>query len=394
MMNITDYRTVVRDVPVNVALRADDLARLDLNIIEISHSYVSIEVEGERGVVGNLQPEDLVTTLQIPANLVEPDVYDLRLELVNPAERYRVVSFSPRQVRVRLDQLERRTFEIMPDISGVSLAPGHIIEQYTVSPRNITVTGPRAEIERIAGATATVRLELDQVLERTYATELPIVMLDAQGMEMNLAARHFTLSTEQAQLVIPVLRERELPLEIRFLAAGVPERFPLNDLQYTMSNYEVLVAGPVDAIMRHHELLLGFIDLRTITPDSHVFTFDVEMPAPAFINLDNIFTVTVNFHMGGMDEAMFTVGEVELLNIPPRYDVTLLTSTIPNVRMIGEQDIIEQMIADDIVAWVDLSERALTPGQYRVPVRISAPGKGLVWAAGEYGVVVQVSERE
>jgi len=173
----------------------------------------------------------------------------------------------------------------------------------------------------------------------------------------------------------------------------VPERFPINDLQYTMSNYEVLVAGPVDTIMRYQELPLGFIDLRTVTPDNHVFTFDVEMP-PAFINMDNIFTVTVNFPMNGMEEASFTVAEVELLNVPSRYEVTLLTSSIPNVRMVGEQDTIEQMIADDIVAWVDLAERALTPGQYRMPVRISAPGRGIVWAAGEYSVVVQVSERE
>jgi hypothetical protein len=47
--------------------------------------------------------------------------------------------------------------------------------------------------------------------------------------------------------------------------------------------------------------------------------------------------------------------------------------------MCGERDTLEGMTADDVVAQVDLSEKELTPGQYKYPVKISVPTKGLVW---------------
>jgi len=392
MAGITDYRGIIGDVPVNVALQADTLAMIDLNIIEVSHDYVSVGIEGPRSVVGNLRPADLVATVQIPVGLVESGVYDLVLVLANPAQDFQIINYTPRQVRVTIDRLETSVFEIEPEVAGFSSPPGFIIEEPLVSPANITVTGPHEEISRVSRAV--IRMELEEELDRTFNAELPIVLLDEHGEEILLDSRHLTLNQEYAQLWIPILREKELPLEIRFLSAGIPDSFPIYELQYTMSNYEVMVAGPVDTVARYQEILLGFIDLRTLTPTTNIFTFDVDMPTASVINLDNIFTVTVNFHASGWDEAFFTVENIEFLNIPSRYDVELLTDTIPGVHMVGGAAEIEELSADDIIATIDLSERVISPGQFRLPVRISAPTRGFVWAAGEYSVVVQISERE
>ena len=44
-----------------------------------------------------------------------------------------------------------------------------------------------------------------------------------------------------------------------------------------------------------------------------------------------------------------------------------------------------------VVAEVDLSGSEIVAGQFKVPVNIVIPGKGLVWAKGDYAVVVVVT---
>ena len=50
-------------------------------------------------------------------------------------------------------------------------------------------------------------------------------------------------------------------------------------------------------------------------------------------------------------------------------------------------------MGSDLVAEIDLSDRDVVPGPFSLPVKISAPGKGLVWATGDYTAVVTIQER-
>ena len=390
MMNVSDYKETFHDIPVDISRASTELGEMDLHIMNLSQELVSVEVRGERGTIGRLAPEDLTATLQVTSNVVEPNVYDLRLVLAEPNESFQVVNYTPRQIRVQVDSLEHRSLDVQPVLTNTNVSAGYILEGETVSPRQVVVTGPLVSLERIDRCI--VRAELPPTLDKTYATDEPVILLDAQGEEIDLRQHHLSINTADVQVVVTVLREKELPLELRFI--HVPEDFPLDELYYSMSNYEIMTAGPVDTIARYQELMLGTIDLRTISPGKNVFTFDVKMPANNIVNLDNINTVTVTFNMAGISEAIFPVGGVELMHKPSRYDVKLLTDSIPDVRLAGYEDVIATLDPEDIVAIVDLSERDLPPGQYRQLVKISAPGKGLVWPIGEYYVVVQVSEKE
>ena len=390
MTNVSEYKETFYNVPVDITRVSAELAELNLHIMEISADHVSVEVSGERGAIGRLAPEDLTATLQITSNILEPNVYDLRLVLANPGETFQVVNYTPRQIRVSVDSLEHRSFDVQPVVSSMNTAAGYILEGESVAPRQVVVTGPLASIERIDRCV--VIQDVPQTLDKTFAADLPVILLDAQGAEINKEQYHLSLNTETVQLVIAVLREKELPLELRFIHQ--PEGFPLEELYYSMSNYEVMTAGPSDVVARYQELVLGTVDIRTISPGRNVFSFDVNMPASNVINLDNVNTVTVTFNMAGLSEDIFTVSGIELLHKPSRYDVKLLTDTVPDVRIVGGEGILETLTPEDIVATIDLSERDLPPGQYRQPVKISVPNKGLVWAADEYFAVVQVTEKE
>ena len=62
--------------------------------------------------------------------------------------------------------------------------------------------------------------------------------------------------------------------------------------------------------------------------------------------------------------------------------------------MVGPQSIVENLVAGDIVATVDLEESSsITSGQIELPVKISIPKKGMVWASGSYKAIISIAEQ-
>ncbi len=102
--------------------------------------------------MGKLPAEELTAAIQIPADLVEPNVYDLKLTPANPADSYRVVEYRPKQVRVRIDRLEHKAFDVVPIVSGVSTPAGYILEEEPVAPKQIVVQAPRRRWRRSRAA--------------------------------------------------------------------------------------------------------------------------------------------------------------------------------------------------------------------------------------------------
>ena len=384
------FQSTFSSVPIDVELQNDAFARLNLNPIEVSGKVASVTVVGDRLAISAMDAEDLRATVQVTPNVNEPGSYSLRLVPAN--ENYdrsllKSIVYKPETIQVRLDTLVSETFIVEPVINGLSMPPDFVRGAETVTPGEITVRGPKAEIEKIARCV--IQAELQDPLERTYVADFPVQLLDAQDNVINPETSHLTISAEQSRLVIEMLKITALQLQVRF--TNVPDSFPLHDLRYSMTADNVDVAAPVDSASRYSEVVLGHIDIRTISPESNSFVFQVPMPA-GFQNLDGIEEVTVRFGSLGWEEAEFVVQGVELLNVPIGFDAGIIGDSVYRVTLVGNRDVLAEITAEDIVMQIDLSERQVSAGQHRLPIKISVPNKGLVWAYGtDYGAVVQVT---
>ena len=90
----------------------------------------------------------------------------------------------------------------------------------------------------------------------------------------------------------------------------------------------------------------------------------------------------------------FNVSTILINNVPLNYQATATTQEIPNVKVVGPQSIVENLVAGDIVATVDLEESSsIASGQIELPVKISIPKKGLVWASGSYKAIISIAEQ-
>jgi YbbR domain-containing protein len=390
----TTSTVIVRDVPVRIDAQSAALAEIGLHPIETETQYVDIEVDGLSTVVGILTPEDFNIVARLNG-VTEAATYDLSLTSANqsPSPDYTIRRYTPSTVKVRFDRIERRAFRVEERINGLAIAGGYTEKNTRVLPETVNIEGPAADLDKISRVGFAV--DLSAPLERTYAGDFPIVLYDANGLALDPTENNLTVDATEAQLIIQVLKLAQIPLTFDYLTP--PLGFPMREFESRVSlsleEGAVTIAGPEETIDGMEEINLGYIDVRAVTPENNTFPFNVRLPEPVsqFERIDNISSVVVSVDMSGLTSARFNVSDFRVIGAPLNYNVEVLAQALPDVQFVGRPEILEALTAENIVAEVDLSERDVVSGSYVCPVKISVPGRGLVWAVGDHTVTVQVT---
>lgn len=119
-----------------------------------------------------------------------------------------------------------------------------------------------------------VKAEVNRELSKTETIRTKIELQDQDGKVVE--SKYINLDTSTAEVTIPVLKKKEVPVKVEFL--NVPPEFPLDELQYTYSQETIEIAGPEEDIDNLSEIHLGYIDMKELG-ESGAYPFDVELPS-------------------------------------------------------------------------------------------------------------------
>lgn len=378
----------IKNVPIIVDKQSAIITKQGLNLLSEDVAVADVKVSGESYIVANLTDRDIGLTASL-GNVSGAGSYDLTLEPVNKSgKEFTFVSVSPKMVKVKFDKLLERKYPVTPEITNFTVPDGYIrLEDPLITPSEVTIKGPEVELDKISKVKVIADLE-NKPLNKTTTLTLPIQLFDKN--DDPIAPPGLTLEAETADVKLTIYKNKQIPLTIDF--TNVPANFPVEELYYTISNPSIWVAGPTDQIDNLTGINVGYIDLKTLTPDNNVFNFDVTLPSN-FSNVEHIETVAVEFDLGELTEKSFFVNNLKILNTPIGTDASLLTKQINNVTVVGSKAVLASLTAKDIIGEIDLSDRKITTGQIEMPVSIIVPGKGLVWATGDYSAVVNIREK-
>ena len=390
--------TVTR-VPVDMDRHVWRLSGMGLSFIGAEEHFVSVEVFGPRTVVGQLdREEDFELTVNVD-QVTEPGIHELEIEVAGRSLGNDLfVSANPATIEVWIDHINIEMFEVNWELTGLASARGYMADLPRLVPSStVWITGPQTELERIDRVV--VSTELEEPLSRPWAQELPIILLDEAGDEIDPQGTQLILEYESLTLQIPVLRMRTVPLVVDF--QNRPDGFPEHALRAYMekSARTITIAGPISAMANHHDWWLGFINLRSLTPENNVFFFDIGMPSEQFINVDNLQAVVIEFDTENWESTTLDIPAEYFIitGRPEGYEVTVQTVALNGVTFVGEAQAIEELTLDDIVVEINLNDRELITGPQPHPVRISISGRDLVWPVEEAGnliVHINVTPRE
>ena len=377
----------VKNVPVSINTQSSTISKLELHALDGGETTVTVNVRGDGTVVGGLSSDDFTVMADL-SKVTGPGTVELPLEAVNSSgKEFEVTGVNPSSISVNFDRLLTKKLPIEADIDGISVSEEYVVEQETVTPGEINITGPEIDVNKVDRCVAVI--EVGEQLNKPAVFKSEVVLLDKEGNVVE--SPYITTDVTTAEVVIPVKKIVELPLTIKF--TNIPTGFPIDELVYTLSNETITVAGIPDVVDRYREINLGYVDIKELD-FSQDYNFNVELPA-GFTNVDNIETVVVDFDETNIDEQTFTItgDRITIKNRPADYEVTVTTTRVSNVRILGDRNVLSKLTAGDIIAEIDLSNRNVQVGQFSVPLTIYMPTKGLVWAVGSYDVIINVREQ-
>lgn len=380
--------TTVEGIGVNINVQAGILGQMGLSTIEGGETTVDVVISGTRSIIGGVTAEDISISPSL-SGVSGAGIYSLELIASNTSGKsFEILSMTPNTLSVKFDKYIDKVIPLSYRILGEYNIPDEYVQAdiYT-NPLEIIVTGPEKDLEDISSAVVQVELEGDYT--ETITESGTVFLTDRAGNDISYNRNEISIDREKATVYIPIYERKDLPVSFRF--TNVPEFFDPETIPYTLSNSTITVEGEGTILDKYTDLFLGFVDLRSITPENNSFTFDVVMPF-GVQSMDDSTFVQVDFDMTDYDTARFRTDQIQIINVPKGYEVKSNNNQLA-VTMVGPKEVLNELTAKDIIAQIDLSEREITQtGQYRMQVKVLLPNGQPAWAEGSYYITVTIKE--
>lgn len=377
--------TVINNIPLQLDTAGTPAAANQLSVIEGMNQTISVRVEGKRYRVATLSPDDFVVTVNM-STVNTAGEYSLALNVAkaNINDLDFTILSHPDSVRLTFDRVKSEEFTVLAAADGIVAAEGYLKETPTANPGTIILSGAEREIDQIARCVAVYdgRATLDDVL----TAKGRLVFYDASGNI--ITPKHITCSASDFTVTVPIYLQKEFPVKVNFINTNGldTERFT-----FALSRENVMIAGPKDIISKRSEVEIGPIDLSKLDMDS-TFSFKLDLNAGE-LDIDDIGEITVTIDMDSFATRTVSISKDNILlrNTPADLNVTLRSSAINNIKLVGDTDDIADISSAELVAMIDLTN--VESGTSRVRATIYATGEKFVWAVGEYYVTVQATEK-
>jgi YbbR domain-containing protein len=356
-----------------------------LSVIDVEQDKVRVQVEGKRYRISNLKPEDFVAEPEL-GRVNKPGEYDIKVNIKKANDKdddFKIISSLP-VIKVKFDVLVTKEFPITALAENIKAEEGYIKEKPYTNFNTLILKGPATEIDKINSVV--VSTDHNEVVNNTVTLKGDLYFYDKDNNPVELT--YTTYEKQRYEITVAIFKLKTVPLKVNYI--NIPPGFDTSKIKYTLSTPELEIAGPANLIDEIKEITLdGEVDFRKIDIG---YAQDLGVSLVAGItNVDNITSVTATFDDENLSSSFFSVSNIITKNEPANYTIKLKTNVINNVKIVGNKYDIEKLSANDLIASVDLSK--VTAGTTRITVQIYATGNKVVWAVGEYSVLVTATKK-
>ncbi|MGI5892963.1 MAG: YbbR-like domain-containing protein [Candidatus Merdivicinus sp.] len=386
---MTDTNWTIYNVPVQINYEGSIPQSLGLQRIGDTEIMISVNVTGKNSKVQRLTPDDFNASISLNS-VNKAQSYTLPIDVTkkNNDPDYQITGYSETTATLVFDKIVSKQLTVQINAPKLSAADDYIMQQPYADVENIVITGPQNEIDKIDRCVVNIDNDNENLTENLVVTGTP-VLLDEKGTV--LTSEHLTIEPSVVEVTVPVYKTKKMTLQPEFI--NVPKGFPLDELDYTLSQNAILVAASPEIIDNQDSITIGPIDFRTIDIGKE-FTLDVVLPA-GYINQENVTSVTLTIPSWGLSSRTFSIPKTNFVleNVPAGFEASVIQQTLSNVKIVGDSNVVEDLTADDLVVSIDLSEVTAIKGQYNVTARVYCQNSVAAWAVGEYSTTVLLTEK-
>ena len=372
----------VRSVPV-VFAGQDLLEDKGLMITSGLDQTVTLKIKGKLDAINRLDQDTVTVTVDV-SKLDQPGDYTQAFKLTynfsgaaTSTSSLELVESHPSDISFTVANMKVTEVPVKGVFTG-SVAEGYQAGEFSISPEKVEIRGEAAVIEQVDHAVVTLN---EKGLSSSFSGDLPLTYVTAEGE--TLPPEKVQGSATLAAVTLPVDKLKEVPLTVEIVPGGGATA---DDLEYTLSQDSITVAGTEEQLAGLDAISLGKIDLSKITGSGTV-SFNVTLDA-GLTNVSGVTEVTVKYSLTGLTTATVEVSSIELINAPVGA-APVTQSRLVQIR--GSKEAVAAVTPGQLRIVADLSGISAAAGNQTVPVKVYLDGADGVGVVGEYNIGVSVN---
>lgn len=347
---------------------------------------VTLRLSGKRSELNKLKSSDLAAVVNL-SRITDAGEKKLSYTVSIPGDsNIEVVSKMPDTLLLTVT--EWATKEIPVELAYEGRVPeGYYADQPSAALdyENVTVTGPKEMINRIAKARITV--DLDNRIE-TISESFRYALCDEENNPIEDVS---TVTTDRGEIrvTLSVQRLKVLKLVYDILDGG---GLTAEDVKVTAQHDSITVAGSTAALTDLEEINLGTVDLGELT-ESVELMMPVKLPN-GVSNQSGFTEVCLTVELPELETRSYTIDQIRVDHAPQGLTVEIYTQVL-EVKIRGRGPILDRILPEHITAVVDLEGQQ--EGIFSLPVEFEIEGFGTVdnvGAVDKYSVKGKLSQPE
>ena len=388
--NTEDFPVAVRSVSVTVRL-PQSAQESGLTVFTPQEQTITVYIKGNSLSVHTVTKDDLQVETQFSQTINGAGTYlaTPSVKKVGYITDFEIDHTEPSTILVSLDYLQEKTFTVDTSEVIASGADGYFSGTPTANPATVKVSGPKTLVDSIAS----VRVGEKSFSSLTESTSFNtgLLFLDANGNALSAdKLQKLTISATTADVTIPVLVRKTLPLTLNF--TNRPTGFSASSPRFSLSPSYIEVAGSPELFESITSIDLDPIDFSQITLANNQFQLPVTLPS-GLRNLQGVESVELKVNLSGYSSRVIEVEDFRFTNIPEGVNPTMITSSI-QVSGIGPEEEVEGLTSSNLYGQINLAGREGVTGHTEVPVTFSISGSTGCWVAGSYRANISIEPRE
>lgn len=379
--------TVVNTKAIDVQIQVTGFDSDQYVLYDLEPSKVKLEVSGKRL---NITTNFSDYKVKLDLKNIEPGTYTLPLTEELPAG-VQLVSMDPAFVKVTIEAKATKEVPVTIVTTGAPKEGLDLGSPVIVDEGKIQVTLPESEMDQLSKVQGTI--DVSGLNDSVKGKSVKLIAYDKQGNEMVNAE----ISPGSVEVDIPLNKiYKTIPFEIS-QTGQLPEGYVLSGIKLNVEG--VALYGSKEALYGSKEALEGIksypisIDLSKSTGSTET-KYMVDLTPPEGFEKIEPSSVEVSLHIVYGGKRQIDGIPITLTGEAPNLTAKLtdpLNGTI-SLTVIGAEDVISKLTADDIKVMANLSE--LTAGTHSIPVEITLPDEvKLIDADQSKEVVVELIEK-
>ena len=388
MTSGTETKVTVDNIPVTIELSAE-ASDDGLKVYNGENITASVEITGNRVIVGSLSASDISVTADQSSSIISPGSYTLPLvaKKAGIKSNYNIVSVvTPSSVTVFVDHEAEEKFNV-ENLVVVNLDDDeNYYASRSLSHTQVTLVGPETMVNRIKSVAVKDEITPDGTGQQVVNEKL--IYLDANGDELDLP---LVTSKEDVTVTVQVLPCKAYKTDVKIVNA--PDDSP----KVTVNPSTVKIAGPQENLdsIKSDTIVIDTIDFSEFDNSNIAREINISAPDGCKVVSDEK-KATVKVDLSSYSKTAITCKIASELD-STQYS-TVFNTTNVSIAVCGSEDKLSELTASDVKIVADFTG-LLDNLKKDATISVTAPlnitlssSYSDCWVYGTYSVEVNVKK--